>query len=462
MSNDAASFEGSLTVDQLEAEGIHTVVVATPDLQGRLVGRRVPVERFPDVAGHGIEICTCAWAWDIGQSFDLIGSGVLALCNMHNGAPDVLLRPDLGTLRRAAWLDGIAICLADPEDLHTGEPMSISPRVILKKRIAELAELGYTPQVGTELEFYLFRNEPRALRLGGFRNLEPTTLTPSDFLIHEGNGYESFFRTLRADLRASGIKMEAAQSEWGTGQWEMTFVYGQALEMADRHALYKLAVRDAAVAAGLSVTFMARPLTDQPGSSCHVHCSLLDADGGTVFWDDDADQHLSPTILSAIGGVLAHAPELMAWYAPTVNSYRRTNSEDVAGFGRTWGIDNRSVSARVVGHSATARRFEFRLPGADTNPYLTLAGLLASITDGIAQKATPPAMTVGNAYEGDADTLMPSHLAEAAKLFGDSDFVAGLLGEEDRRHFRLLAEFEWRDYQTTVSDWDLQRYFDRI
>ena len=456
------SFEGSLTVDQLEASGIHTVIIATPDLQGRLVGRRVPAERFADVADHGIEICTCAWAWDIAQSFDLIGAGVFALCNMHNGAPDVLLRPDLATLRHAAWLDGIAIVMSDPEDLHTGEPMSISPRVILKKRIAALADLGYTPQVGTELEFYLFVNEPRALRRSGFRDLEPTTLTPADFLLHEGNGYEWFFKKLRADLRASGIKMEAAQSEWGTGQWEMTFVYGDALEMADRHALYKLAVRDAAVAAGLSVTFMARPLTDQPGSSCHVHCSLLDGDGTPVFWDEDAPDHLSPRILNAIGGVLAHAPELMAWYAPTVNSYRRTNSEDVAGFGRTWGIDNRSVSARVVGHSAGARRFEFRLPGADTNPYLTLSGLFASLTDGLANQIEPPARTVGNAYEGEADTLMPTHLAEAAKLFGDSEFVLGLLGEEDRKHFRLLAEFEWRDFQKTVSDWDLQRYFDRI
>ncbi|MGN6503016.1 MAG: glutamine synthetase, partial [Pseudolysinimonas sp.] len=186
------TFEGALTVDELEAEGIHTVIVATPDLQGRLVGRRVPVERFAEVAGHGIEICTCAWAWDIAQNFDLIGAGVFALCNMHNGAPDVLLRPDLATLRRAAWLDGIAIVMSDPEDLHTGEPMSISPRVILKKRLAALAELGYTPQVGTELEFYLFVNEPRALRKNGFRDLEPTTLTPSDFLIHEGNGYEWF------------------------------------------------------------------------------------------------------------------------------------------------------------------------------------------------------------------------------------------------------------------------------
>lgn len=446
----------------LESEGIHTVIVATPDLQGRLVGRRVPVERFAGIVDTGIEICTCAWAWDVDQAFDLIAANVLAVCSMHNGAPDVALIPDLATLRRAAWLDGVAICLADPVWPKTGEPLAISPRVLLKQELGRYEGLGYAPKAGTELEFYLFRNEPRALRLGGFRDLEPTTLTPSDFLIHEGNGYEPFFQKLRRDLRDSGIEMEAGQSEWGTGQWEMTFAYGDPLEMADRHALYKLAVRDSAVAAGLSVTFMARPLNGQPGSSCHVHFSLLDGAGQPAFWDDAAEHHAGPLLQHAVAGVLEHAPALMAWYAPTVNSYRRTNSQEVAGFGRTWGIENRSVSVRVVGHSAAALRFEFRLPGADTNPYLTLTGLLASARDGIQRSLTPPPLTVGNAYEGDVDRAMPTTLAEAARAFGASPFVGGLIGQENLDHFRILAEFEWNVFQSTVTGWDLERYFDRI
>ena len=448
---------------QFEREGIHTVIVATPDTQGRLVGRRVPAERFPDIVGHGVEICTCAWAWDVGQSFDLIGSNALGVCSMHNGAPDVSLVPDVGTLRRAAWLDGVAICLADPVWPQTGEPLGISPRVLLKNELARYRSLGYTPQAGTELEFYLFTNDPRALRKSGFRDdLDPTTLTPSDFTIHEGNGYEPFFQKLRCDLRNSGIEVEAGQSEWGTGQWEMTFVYGDPLEMADRHALYKLAVRDSAVAAGVSVTFMARPLNDQPGSSCHVHLSLLDATGVPAFWDADAEHRMSDTMRSAVAGVLEHTPAFMAWYAPTINSYRRTNSQEVAGFGRTWAVQNRSVSARVVGHTASALRFEYRLPGADTNPYLTLSGVLASARDGIERSATPPAMTVGNAYEGEVDAAMPTHLAEAAEAFAASDFVRRLIGAENTSHFRVLADFEWRTYQDTVTAWDLQRYFDRI
>ena len=455
--------EGFLTVEELQDAGITTVVVVSPDLQGRLVGRRVPVEIFVGLADHGVEICTCAWAWDVDQTFDLIGAGVLRLCSMHNGAPDVLLRPDLASLRRAAWLDGVAVVFADPEDIVTGEPMSISPRVILKRVLASLAAQGLTPQVGTELEFYLFENEPRALRRSNFRDdLAPTTLYPSDFMIQEGNSYEPFFQKLRADLKASGILMEAAQSEWGTGQWEMTFVYGEALEMADRHALYKMAVRDAATRVGMSATFMARPLADQPGSSCHVHCSFLAADGSPALWSSDAEHHFSELMPHAVAGVLEHIPSLMLWYAPTVNSYVRTISHDVAGFGRTWGIANRSCSVRVVGHTPSSLRFEFRLPGADVNPYLALSGLLASVGDGVARSLTPPPMTVGNAYEGDAGVVVPSTVAEAAAAFDASEFVHALLGEDDTDHFRILGEYEWKTAQAAVTDWQLRRYFDRI
>lgn len=452
----------TLKWDELEQLGYRTVIVATPDLQGRLVGRRIPVEGFGRVVARGVDICTCAWAWDLEQDMDLIARGVFALCSMHNGVPDVTLKPDLATLRPAAWLDGVAICLADPFDPESGEPAPISPRVLLQQELARISALGFTPMVGTELEFYLFRNEPRALRAGGFRDLDPTTQIPSDFMIHEGNLYEPFFQRLRSDLRASGINVEAAQSEWGTGQWEMTFVYGQALQMADQHALYKLAVRDSAAREGMSATFMARPLNGQPGSSCHVHVSLVDAGGTAVFWDEDADHHVSDTMRSAIAGALDHAPGLMAWYSPTINSWRRTNSEDVAGNGRTWGFDNRTTSIRVVGHRPGDLRFEMRLPGADTNPYLTLAGLLASVRKGLEDSLVPPAVTAGNAYDLEPDAAMPGDLNEATRLFAASDLVNEILTPDLVDHYRVLWEHEWKAFQATVSDWDLRRYFDRV
>ena len=451
-----------LAPDELEAAGIRTVIVATPDLQGRLVGRRIPVEGFGRVVENGVDICTCAWSWDIEQGLELIDANRFALCGMHNGVPDVTLIPDLDTLRPAAWLEGVAICLADPVDVRSHEPQAISPRVLLKQELARLRGRGLTPLAGTELEFYLFRNDPRELRRSGFRDLDPTTLTPSDFMIHEGNLYEPFFQKLRSDLRASGILVETAQSEWGLGQWEMTFEYGDPLEMADRHALYKLAVRDTAARAGMSATFMARPLNDQPGSSCHVHLSFVDAQGTAVFWDEAAPDHLSPRMRSAIAGALEHAPALMAWYAPTVNAYRRSNSSDVAGSGRTWGFDNRTTTVRVVGHSPRALRFEVRLPGAATNPYLTLTGLLASARDGMDQEAVLAAPVTGSAYDLPGDGAMPGDPHQASRLFGESALVRELLDPSIIAHQQILLEHEWATFMSRVTDWDLQRYFDRI
>lgn len=443
--------------------GYHTVIVASPDLQGRLIGRRVPAESFDRVSVDGVDVCMCVFAWDITQGLDLIEADAFPRCGMHNGIPDVTLLPDLSTLRPAAWLDGIAICLADPYDKAHGEYLPLSPRVILKTQISRLRTLHRRVRVGTELEFYLFRNSPRELRKAGFRGLEPTTLVPADFMIHEGNGYEAFFHSLRADLHASGIEVEAAQSEWGTGQWEMTFVYGEPLEMADRHALYKLAVRDSATAAGMSATFMARPLNDgQPGSSCHVHLSMVDDEGAPVFWDGQDPERMSPALRSAVGGVLGHLTDFMAWYAPTVNSYRRTTSTDVAGWGRTWGVDNRTTSVRIVGHKPADLRLEFRAPGADTNPYLTLAGLLASVRDGIETRAEPPEAVRGNGYDQPVDDDMPLHLGDAAVLFRQSAFAREELGPDIVDHFAALLDHEWKSFLGRVADWDLDRYFDRI
>ena len=447
----------------LAADGFHTVIVASPDLQGRLVGRRVPVEGFARVAEEGVEVCTCVYAWDLTQTLELVEANVFPLCGMHNGVPDVTFRPDLATLRPAAWLDGIAICLADPYDGHRDQYLPLSPRSILKTQIARLAELGLHAKTGTELEFYLFRNEPRALRQSGFRDLDPTTIAPADFMIHEGNTYEPFFLKLRRDLAASGIEMEAAQSEWGTGQWEMTFRYGDPLEMADRHAIYKLAVRDSATAAGMSATFMAKPLNGgQPGSSCHVHLSMVDGDGAPAFHDPEAPHGIGATMSRAIGGVLDRTTDCMAFYAPTVNSYRRTTSLDVAGWGRTWGIDNRTTSVRVVGRHPRDLRLEFRLPGADTNPYLTLAALIGSARDGIARELEPPAMTTGSGYDSPVDADFPRHLGDAMAAFRGSSFLRAELGDEVVEHFSVLGDHEWTTFLSATSDWDLDRYFDRI
>lgn len=442
-----------LSLDDLS--GIETVIVATPDLQGRLVGRRVWAEQFARVAEQGIDICLSVWSWDVAQSTELIDADRLELCGSHNGVPDATLIPDLSTLRRAAWLDATAICLADAIDPRTREPLPVAPRGILRAEVQRLKDAGYTASTGTELEFYLYRNDPRELRLGGFRDLEPTTLVPADFMIHEGNRYDAFFRSLRTRLEASAIPIEAAQNELGLGQWELTFPHTDPLAMADQHALYKLAVRDMAAAAGMSVTFMPKPRGDQPGSSCHMHASLRDLEGTPVFYDEAAPYRMSDTMRHAVAGVLGHAGDLAAWYAPTVNAYRRLAGDAVVGGSGAWGYDDRNAAVRVVGGSPSSLRLEMRLAGADANPYLALTALLSSARDGIERSAPLAA-------EREPGFTVPAHLGEATERFESSALVHRILSPSVRDHLTALSAHEWSEFLRSVSDWDLDRYFDRI
>lgn len=450
-----------LRPEDLEGLGIRTVIIATPDLQGRLVGRRVPTRNFGSIIKNGVDVCTCVWAWDIEQGLDLIEAGLFPLCTMHNGIPDATLRPDLNTLRRAAWLSGVAICMADPYVPGTDTLLDISPRVQLRRELERYERTGIVPAAGTELEFYLYLNEPAALRRGGFRDLEPTTAYSCDFGIQEGNAYEPFFQQLRDDLEASGIGVEAAQSEHGHGQWEMTFRYGEPLAMADQHALYKLAVRDAATKAGMSATFMPAPRNGQPGSSCHIHLSLRGPEGEFSFWDENADDRMSPMMRSAVEGTLEHAPGLTLWFAPTVNSYRRHRGDGVAGLGNSWALADRTATVRVLGHAPEQMRFEFRTPGADANPYLALLGLLGAARDGIERNLELRAPH-NPRVEATQTERLPSNLGAAVSAFADSSLAAILVGKDVRHHHAVLAEHEWETFLSAVSDWDLHRYFDRI
>ena len=450
-----------LDSEELESLGIKTVIIASPDMQGRLVGRRVPTSEFTAVIKKGVNICTCVWSWDIEQGTELIDAGKFTLCSTHNGIPDVTLMPDLSTLRRAAWLDGVEICFADPYDPETGEMVEISPRVQLKKELDRYQKKDLIPLASTELEFYMFLNDPIKLRKKNFAKLAPSTLYSADFVIQEGNYFESFFQTLRENLEASGVKIEAAQSEHGKGQWEMTFQYGDPLMMADQHSLYKLAVRDSAKKAGMSVTFMALPVNGEPGSSCHIHLSIKDHHSNYLFWDPELPNNMSAEMKSCIEGVLQYAPGLTLWFAPTVNSYKRHRGDGVAGLGNSWAIGDRLATVRVLGNTAESIRFEFRSAGADANPYLALLGLLASTREGLAQQLKLREIR-NSAKKSGIEHNLPSNLGQAAEAFNSSSLVSKLIREEEKKHHIVLAEHEWETYLSNVNSWDLNRYFDRI
>src|ERR1035437_9764986 len=271
-----------LTPHDLEKHGIDTVIIAGVDMQGRLVGKRMSPRVFRNKLDEGLHICTCVYTWDIDQ--DLEGVHV-EFAGAHTGWHDFGLVPDLATLRPAAWLDSTAICLADSIDEETGELLSIAPRTILRRQIDALRTDGYEPYVATELEFHLYEGTPAELRRAAYLGLRPTTLIHADYNIAEGNQFDHFFRRVRTALDNSGIPVEVSQVEYGLGQWEINLDYCSALEMADRHVLFKQAVKDLATASGMTATFMPRPTTEGIGSSCHIHTSLLGLDDSLPFHD---------------------------------------------------------------------------------------------------------------------------------------------------------------------------------
>ena len=446
--------EAALAPEALEREGIETVVLAAQEAHGRLIGRRVSAGEFAALQEGGVTLPSCVLAWDFAQNMDI----EVAYAGMHTGYRDVVLKPDPTTLRRAGWLDATAICLCDFVEVEDHAPVPIGPRNILRAQLAWAAELGIEPVLASELEFYLFRPGYEDARRAGYANLEPTLLAASDFSVRGADTYDPFFRRLREVLVGSGIAVEFLQPETGLGQWEVNFGHAGALRMADDHAIFKHAVKLVAQENGLSATFMARPSATDMGSSGHMHVSLRGPDG-PLFHDPEAEHGIGAKMRAAIGGVLRHAPELMLFYAPNVNSYKRTASGDFAGCGGSWGVDNRTTSCRAVGSRPAATRFEFRVPGADVNPYLAIAALVASALQGVVDEVDPGPAVVGNAYD-QVGSELPSNLAEAAAALRAGEFAAARFGADAVDHYARLAEWEAAKYALAVTDWETERYFE--
>jgi glutamine synthetase len=449
----------ALRPEDLAAEGFRTVIVTSADVTGRLVGKRFSPETFLRLLHEGVPLSSCVLGWDLDQW----PGPAQEYTGHHTGWHDVRLVPDLVTLRPAAWLDRTAICVADFVELGSEERVAVAPRTVLRRQVERLAETGLVSQVASELEFSLYRGTYDEGRANGYETLRPTTLARADYTIQAGDQNETFFAGVRESLADSNLGPWTSQVEWGLGQWEINLEYQRALEMADRHILFKLAMRDLAAAAGMAVTFMAKPFSDTTGSSCHLHLSLVDGEGANVFHDAEAADGVSATLRSAVGGVLARAPELMLLYAPTVNSYRRTTSGEFSGNGVSWGFDSRMVSCRVLVEGPDSTRLEWRVAGADANPYLAIAALLASAADGIATGADPGEPLAGHDFERPVPPL-PVTLGEAVARFRDGAFAPDVLGKEVVAHYAEAGRWEWEQFLApgAVTEWERRRYFEVI
>ena len=451
---------------EVEAGSIDTVVTALPDLYGRLVGKRITGRFFLDeVARHGMHVCDYLLACDM----EMDPTPGYAFTSWEKGYGDLHAVADLTTLRLASWLDRTALVLcdavgADGEGAESFVP--VAPRSILRRQLARAAERGLLPRMGSELEFFLFRDSFPVARAKGYRDLASTQAYVEDYHLLSSTMVEDVVGAIRRHMDASGVPVEFSKGEWGPGQHEINLRFAPALEMADRHVVYKLGAKEIAHRAGHALTFMAKFDETLAGSSLHVHASLWSPDGRALFGDpgpalEGTPVEAPPLFRAFLGGLLTHAHELTFFFAPTVNSYKRFRAGTFAPTALAWSYDNRTVGFRVVGRGPSLR-VECRIPGADANPYLAYAALLAAGLDGIERKLDPGPAFQGDAYKAAALPQVPRSLTEAVAALDGSAFARQAFGDAVVDHLLHFARTEQGCFEGAVTDFERRRYFERI
>jgi glutamine synthetase len=448
------------SLDALKADvksgAIDTVIVAFPDMQGRLIGKRFQAEFFLEGAIDETHGCDYLLANDI----DMEPVPGYEAANWDRGYGDFVMKPDLGTLMKAAWLEGTAIILADVVDHHHHEPVPHSPRAMLKGQLARLEKLGLTANFASELEFYLFDETYRSAWDKGYRGLTTAGYYIQDYHVFQTTKEEGVIRAMRKQLQASGIPVENSKGEWGPGQEELNVRYADALTMADRHVVMKNAMKEIAHAQGKAITFMSKWDYALAGSSSHIHMSLA-RNGKNVFHDAKSDRGMSQMMRQYVAGLLTYAHDVTYFLAPYINSYKRFQAGTFAPTKAIWSEDNRTAGFRLCGAGTKGIRIECRIGGADLNPYLAFAALLAAGLAGIEQKLELEAPYAGDAYTGKKLREVPKTLRGAIESLRKSRMLREALGEQAVSHYLHTAEWEQFEYDRRVTDWELKRGFER-
>jgi glutamine synthetase len=442
-----------MTLDELRSavEGgtVDTVLLAMVDMQGRLQGKRMTGKHFlAEVVEHDSEGCNYLLAVDV----DMNTVEGYAMASWERGYGDFVFRPDLETLRPIPWLPGTALCMSDilwPDD----SPVVASPRQILRRQIDRLAERGWAANAGTELEFIVFRDTYEDAWRKDFKGLEPANFYNIDYSLLGTARVEPLIRRIRNEMDGAGMVVEDSKGECNLGQHEVNFRYGPALRAADEHSIYKNGAKEIAAQDGMSITFMAK-FDEREGNSCHIHFSLAGEDGAAVFADDDL------IFRQWVAGQLACLREMTLMFAPNINSYKRYAEASFAPTVVAWGHDNRTCSMRLVGHG-NGKRMENRLPGADVNPYLAIAAIIASGLHGIDQELELEDPITGNAYDSDKPRV-PTSMYEARELFAGSAVAREAFGDEVVDHYANMADVELRAFEAAVTDWERTRGFERL
>ncbi|MCY9784100.1 glutamine synthetase family protein [Nocardiopsis sp. EMB25] len=434
---------------------IADVLVALPDLQGRVQGSRVNPRDFTDrIVRDGFGACLYLLATDV----EMEARPGYATDPWGGGLGDFDIMPDLSTLRYLPWDPGTALVLGDALDAD-GAPVAVAPRQVLRAQLDRLAERGWRALAGTELEFLVFRDDYQSAFEADYRGLTPATRFNSDYAVPEVTEIDPLMRRIRTAMERTGMTVESARGECHPGQYEIVFRYDDALRTCDNHVVYKAGARQLAAQAGVALTFMAK-YDGGEGNSCHVHLSLRDEDGAPVFADDGTGRHgMSKYMEHFVAGQLACMRDFALMYAPNMNSFKRLAPEAFAPSSIAWGLDNRTCPVRVVGSGESAR-IEFRVPGGDANPYLAVAAIIAAGLYGIEQALPLPEPTAGNAFAQDGPRL-PTSLEEAVLAWEGSDIARACFGPDVVRHQAAAARAELAAFSASVTDFERRRHFER-
>ena len=452
---------GKLTFDELKqavaAGTIDTVLTVLVDMQGRLMGKRMHAEYFIDSAWQETHSCNYLLATDMEmETVDGYKS-----TSWEAGYGDYTMKPDLETLRHIPWLEGTALVMCDVLDHKTHAEIPHSPRAILKRQVARLEAVGMQAFMASELEFFLFTQSYEEAQAQGHRDLSPVSAYNEDYHIFQTTKEEGVMRAIRNGLNGADIPVENSKGEACSGQEEINVRYTDALTMADRHAIMKNGCKEIAWAKGRSISFMAKWSYDHAGSSSHVHQSLWSAEGESLFFDPEAQYGMSELMRHYLAGLLEHASAITYFLAPYINSYKRFMEGTFAPTKAIWSMDNRTAGYRVCGADTKAVRIECRVGGADLNPYLAMAALLAAGIDGIENKRELEPEFVGDAYGGKDIREVPHTLREALAALDSSAMLREAMGDEVIDHYLHAGRWEQYEQDRRVTDWEVRRGFER-
>ncbi len=463
MLDSANSLTEKQVLDRIRAVRHNHIKVAVTDIDGVLRGKYIHKEKFLAAAQSHFGFCNVVFGWDVGDVCYDNGD----YTGWHTGYPDVQACIDLKTFREIPWEEKTPFFLADFYDEKNNEKkaLSICPRNLLKRQIEKAKKLGFEAKFGIELEWFNFHETPQSLHEKSYTNM--TTISPGMFgySILRSSQNKDYFHALFGELLDFAIPLEGIHTETGPGVYEAAILASDALEAADRGVLLKNAIKEIAHRFGIMPSFMAKWDSNLPGCSGHIHQSLWDIEKRrNVFFDENRNYKMSQILSQYVAGQMHCLPEILPFFAPNVNSYKRLVEGLWAPTKVTWGVENRTTALRIIPGTEKSTRLETRVAGADMNPYLGIVACLASGLYGIQNQLSlqQEAPILANAYSVTKAPSLARNLWEATEKMERSQVAKELFGDDFVKHFVQTRQWEWRQFQKTVTNWEIKRYFEII